>query len=102
MFVNSVHNCSIDINSSDMSRRKKLELSDLQSQIEIVREIESVKSELQQTRNEFTDYKAQQDEYYRTKAAQAKLDKKEQRRHELKLSAFTVCLTSFLSISPIL
>jgi len=66
----------------------------------IRRELEQTRRELKQTRNELADYKAQQNEYHRAEAAKAEVDKKQQRRHEFKLSAFTVCFTLFLEHIP--
>ena len=98
--MNPVMNCSFDVNAPEKLRSAALEEAALQSQIDLARELESVRSELQQTRNEFSDYKAQQDEYHRAEAAQTEIDKKKQRRHEFKLSAFTVCFTLFLEHIP--
>lgn len=56
----------------------------------------AVHAELEKTRNEFSDYKAQQAEQRKADAVQAEIDKKKQRRHELFVAAFTVAFTLFL------
>ena len=55
--------------------------------------IDAVRSELQQTRQDFAQYKADQDEQRRDDLAKADLKEKKIFHQQLKLSAFTVCLT---------
>lgn len=59
-------------------------------------EISHIRSELQKTREEFADYKTKQDEQRTSDLMQAQIDKKQQRRHEYLVSAFTVALTLFI------
>lgn len=84
------------------SLRRSAEAAEKQSNEigEIRSELRQTRQELEKTRQEFSDYKAQQDKYHRAEAAQAEIDKKQQHCHELKLSAFTVCLTLFLEHIP--
>ena len=84
--MNPVMNCSFDVNTPEKRRRTALEEAALQSQIDLARELESVRSELQQTRNEFPDYKAQQNaQYLKDKLEQAKVEKKNIRRSWLQI-----------------
>jgi len=56
-------------------------------------QLAAIRAELEKTRNEFSDYKAQHAKQHKTDAAQAVIDKKKQRRHEYAIAAFTVALT---------
>lgn len=56
-------------------------------------DIAAVRSELEQARKDLADYKASQDAQRRADIAQAVVDKKQQRRHEYLVAAFSVALT---------
>lgn len=58
--------------------------------------IDAISIALEQTRDEFADYKAQQAKQRDSDAVQAAVDKKKQLRHEYLVAAFTVALTLFL------
>lgn len=62
--------------------------------------IGAISAALEQTRDEFADYKAQQSKQRDSDAVQAAVDKKKQRRHEYLVAAFTVALTLFLEHFP--
>ena len=59
-------------------------------------EIGAIRSELEKTRNEFSDYKTQHSKQHEADAVQAEFDKKQQLRHEYLVAAFTVTLTLFI------
>lgn len=61
-----------------------------------VASINAISAALEQTRDEFADYKAQQAKQRDSDAVQAAVDKKKQLRHEYLVAAFTVALTLFL------
>lgn len=58
--------------------------------------LKTLRSDLEQTRKELADLKADQDRQRNANAAQAIIDKKKQRRHEYLVAAFTVALTLLL------
>ena len=56
-------------------------------------EVEALRAELEQTRNELASYKAEQAEQRKADAAQAVLDKKEAKRHEFFVALATGLIT---------
>ena len=56
-------------------------------------DIAAVRGELEQARKDLADYKASQDAQRRADIAQAVVDKKQDRRHEYLVAAFSVALT---------
>ena len=62
--------------------------------------IEKLERELQQTRQELADFKAQQKAQHDTDVMQSGLDQKQNRRDMLIGSAFSVCLTLLLEHFP--
>lgn len=59
-------------------------------------ELVRVKAELEQSRQDFASYKAEQDKQREADAAQGRLDKKQNRRDIYISAAFSVCFTLFL------
>lgn len=66
------------------------------SQEQYAKEIATIRAELERTRQEFADYKAEQNKQHEADSLNAISEKKKLYRHEYRVAAFTVALTLFI------
>lgn len=82
---------------TERGKERLLVLEDARSSRELalnaIEECRRIANELEATRQELADYKAQQYEQHETDTAQMKLTEKKQIRHQYIVAAFTVALT---------
>lgn len=89
----SINSCSIDIDAGKRRQREELERKALEAQANLPESVAAISAELEQTRKEFADYKAQQRiEHEQEHLEHAKVHKEERRR-----SWAQVIVTLFLS-----
>ena len=87
-FLSSEHHKSVNLERMADTHEKQLD------------EIKALRTELEKTRQELADYKAQQSEQHRSDSHQQIDDHRKLLRHDYLVAAFTVALTLFLEHVP--